>query len=46
MKNWLRNIYLYLSDCDGMCMFCEPTLKKLCEEQKAKAKKEIEHEKS
>lgn len=44
MKGWrrkiIRNIYLALSDCDGMCCFCEPTLKECCEERKAEFKLE------
>ena len=38
MKRWIRNLYLRLSDCDGMCNLCEPTLKGLCEDRKAEFK--------
>jgi hypothetical protein len=31
MKKLLIKIYLYLSDCDGMCNHCSGTLKKYCE---------------
>lgn len=43
MKRWKRNLYLRLSDCDGMCNLCEPTLKKLCEERKAEFKLETNY---
>ena len=29
-------LYLYLSECDGTCCFCNKTLKKLCEKRKNK----------
>lgn len=31
---WWKKQYLRLSDCDGMCGFCEPRLKEFCEEYK------------
>jgi hypothetical protein len=30
-------IFLSLSDCDGMCNFCDSTLKKVCERNKIKS---------
>jgi hypothetical protein len=32
----LDNLYLYLSDCDGMCNFCNADLKTKCDKRKNK----------
>lgn len=34
IKKFMKNIYLSMSDCDGMCNYCDPHLKKLCQEKK------------
>jgi len=34
LKRRFENLLLRLSDCDGMCMQCNPALKSVCERQK------------
>ncbi len=34
MRKLLNKIYLYLSDCDGMCNHCDKELKEICKKNK------------